>query len=406
MSDLRTFLEDLEVKRKSDFLRVDREVDPRFETCAILARLEEKHRSPLLYFENVKGSSYAVVSNVCGSKGRLALALGCSLRELANRWDQAVDDPKKPVVVENAPVHENVYTDDAIDLTRFPALVYHENDAPSPYITAAIVCAKDPETGLENLSFHRMMVLDRNRTGIFMEKGKHLDGIYQKYVARNEAMPIGVFIGAHPAWSLGALYSGSADVEEYDIVGGLLREPLELVRGRTQDIRVPARAEIVLEGFVPPDETAEEGPFGEFTGYGTGRTNSPVFHCTAITERNDAVFQDVVSGHMEHLVLPMLAIEHRARRDAMRLSENVVDVAQPAAFTLVVALDKKTDDEPQKLIEKLLGADIYRKHAIIVDKEIDPNDLRQVLGAVALHVQADRDVHRLAGLLGTPLDPS
>jgi UbiD family decarboxylase len=219
-------------------------------------------------------------------------------------------------------------------------------------------------------------------------------------------MPIGVFIGAHPAWSLGALYSGSADVEEYDVIGGLLGAPLEVVAAKTQDVLVPARAEIVLEGYVPPDETAEEGPFGEFTGYGTGRTTSPVFHVTAISERDDAIFQDVVSGHMEHLVLPTLAIEHRARRDAMAASAGVVDTAHPAAFTIVVAMNKTDDDEPRRVIEHVVRGDIYRKHVIVVDAEIDPNDLRQVLGAVALHVQADRDVHRFENELGTPLDPS
>lgn len=405
-ADLRSFLELLATKRKSDLLCIDDEIDPRFETCAILARLEEKHRSPLLHFTKLKGTRYGMVSNVCGSAGRIALSLGCGLREASERYDRAVDDQIAPVVVEEAPVQQNVATGEDVDLGRFPALVYHEHDAPQPYITAAIVCAKDPDDGKTNLSFHRLMVLDRNRTGIFIEKGKHLDGIFEKYVARGERMPIGVFLGAHPAWMLGALYSGSADVEEYDVIGGLLGAPLELVRAKTQDVLVPARAEIVLEGFVAPDERTEEGPFGEFTGYGTGKTTTPIFHVTAITERDDAIFQDVVSGHMEHLVLPMLALEHRAKRDAMAASENVVGVALPAPFTIVVAMNKADDDEPRRVMEALLLADIYRKHVIVVDAEVDPTDLRAVLGAMALGTQADLDCHTFEDALGTPLDPS
>ncbi|MEQ9498862.1 MAG: UbiD family decarboxylase [Deltaproteobacteria bacterium] len=405
-ADLRGFLELLEKRRKSDLLRVEHEVSPRFETCAIVARLEEKRRSPLVYFEKVAGTRYPMVTNVCGSQGRVALALDCGLREAVERYDAAVDHLVAPSVVEDAPVHENVDTGEAVDLSRFPALVYHEHDADAPYITCAIVCAADPDTGVTNLSFHRLMVIDRNHTGIFIEKGKHLDGIFQKYVAAGRDMPIGVFIGAHPAWMLGALYSGSADVAEYDVIGGLLGEPLELVRGKTQDVLVPARAEIVLEGVVKHDVTTPEGPFGEFTGYGTGATMTPVFEVTAICERNDAIFQDVVSGHMEHLVLPMLAIESRAKRDAMAASKNVVGVALPAPFTLVVAMDKADDDEPQRVMDALLGADIYRKHVIVVDATVDPSDLRQVLGAMALSTQANVDVHLFEDALGTPLDPS
>lgn len=405
-ADLRSFLDLLRERRKSDLLTISHEVDPRFETCAILAKLEEKHRSPLIHFERLRGTRYPMVSNVCGSAGRIALALDCGLRESAARYDAAVDARIEPVVVENAPVHENVFTGEDVDLRRFPALVYHEHDAPQPYITAAIVCAADPDDGITNLSFHRLMVIDRNHTGIFIEKGKHLDGIFEKYVAKKQSMPIGVFIGAHPAWMLGALYSGSADVAEYDVIGGLLGAPLELVRGRTQDVLVPARAEIVLEGVVHWDQRTKEGPFGEFTGYGTGETTTPVFEVTAICERDDAIFQDVASGHMEHLVLPMLAIESRARRDAKAASANVREVALPAPFTIVVSMDKADDAEPRRVIEALLGGDIYRKHVIVVDASVDPSDLRAVLGAMALGTQADVDVHTFVDALGTPLDPS
>jgi 2,5-furandicarboxylate decarboxylase 1 len=408
MSDLRQFLDRVKKERPSDLVTVEREVNPRHETTAILTKLEEKQRSPILVFERVKGSAFPLVTNVCGSMGRLALALDCPLKMVAERYAEGVENLQKPLFVQGpAPVHENIREGVEVDLTVLPQLVYHEADAPNPYITAAIVAARDPETKKINLSYHRMMISSRNTTGIFIERGKHLDGIYQKYRKLKSAMPIGVFIGSHPIWSLGALYSGSSMVEEYDVIGGLLRSPLSVVACRTQpDLMVPSHAEMVLEGFVPPEERMKEGPFGEFTGYGTGVVETPVFHVSAMYWRNGCLYQDVVSGHMEHLILPMPGIERRTIADAKKASSGVRRVSLVAPLTAIVALEKTDDAEPRRIIESLLRGDIYSKHVIVVDADVDISDLRQVLSKIALSTQASRDVYILPDEQGTPLDPS
>ena len=169
---------------------------------------------------------------------------------------------------------------------------------------------------------------------------------------------------------------------------------------------VPAGAEIVLEGRVSVTQTLEEGPFGEFTGYGTGKTHSPVFEVEAITHRTDPIFQDVVSGHMEHLVLSMPALEHRTLRDAKAACEEVTAVSLPAPLTSVIAIRKSSDEQPRRVIEALLSGDIYAKQVIVVDDDVDPNDLREVLAAAALQAQPDRDVIVQRDVQCTPLDPS
>jgi 2,5-furandicarboxylate decarboxylase 1 len=250
------------------------------------------------------------------------------------------------------------------------------------------------------------MIAGRDRTGILMERGKHLDGIFRKYAAAGRDMPVAAFVGVHPLTSLGALYSGSPDDEEYDAIGGLLGEPLPVQRCVVHgDLLVPAGAELVLEGVVTHDERMREGPFGEFTGYGTGVTQTPVFRVQAMTHRRDFLFQDIVSGRMEHLVLSMPAIEERTRRVAAGVAD-VERIALPAPLTAVVSIRKRSDDEPARVIEALLRSDIYSKHVIVVDADVDPGDLRSVLGAMALQTQADRQVQILANELGTPLDPS
>jgi UbiD family decarboxylase len=405
MRDLRSFLETVARERPTDLLEVEREVDPRFETTAILTKLEERQRSPILVFKRVKGTTFPVITNVCGSMGRLALALGCPLKEVSARYAAGINAPLKPIVVNEGPVHENVATGPEVDLHRLPALVYHEHDTDKPYITGAIGVAQDPETRHVNLSYHRLMIAGRDTTGILMEPGKHLDRIFQKYRSAQRAMPISFFIGVHPAWSLGALYSGP--LEEYDVIGGLLKEPLPLVECVTQrGLFVPARAELVLEGFVPPDKLIDEGPFGEWPGFSTGATRTPVFHVTAMTMRDNAMFQDVVSGHVEHLILEVPAIENRALRNARAVAPGVTAFSLIAPFTSVVALEKASEDDPKKVMDALLTTDIQAKNLIVVDADVNISDLREIFRAIGLNTQAVRDMYIYPDEQGTPLDPS
>jgi 2,5-furandicarboxylate decarboxylase 1 len=405
--DLRSFLERLRRERPGDVVDVRREVSPRHETAAILARLEERFRSPVLVFHRVRGSLLPVVTNVCGTVARLALALGCRVADLAERYARACERPVPPVFTGEAPVQEIVRTGADVDLSFLPALVYHEHDAPNPWITAAIVAARDPDSGTVNLSYHRLMVDGKDRTSIYMEPGKHLDRIRLRHEAAGHEMPIAAFIGAHPAWSVGACFTGSPDVEEYAIAGGLVGEPVALARCVTQpSVPVPARAEIVLEGVVPPAERLEEGPFGEFTGHATGTMAAPVFRVTAITSRRDPLFQDVVSGSFEHLLLPSLGIERHALEVARKAVPGVAAARLLAPLTIAVSLRKRDDGEPWRVIEALLDSDVYTKHVVVVDEDVSAVDARQVWTAVALRVQADRGVRIYPGRRGTPLDPS
>lgn len=405
MSDLRSFLERVRTERPTDLLEIEREVNPRFETTAILTKLEAQHRSPILFFKRVTGTAFPVVTNVCGSMGRIAFALGCPLKEVSARYAAGVAAPIKPTVTLDAPVHENIALGEDVDLWRLPALVYHEHDSEKPYITAAIGVARDPETGHENVSVHRLMIAGRDTTGLFMEPGKHLDRIFQKFRRSGRPMPIAFFIGAHPMWLLGALYSGP--LEEYGVIGGLLGEPLPVVECITQPgLFVPARAELTLEGFASPDELIDEGAFGEWPGHSTGVTRTPVFRVTAMTMRHHALFQDVVSGHLEHLTLELPAIEHRALSHARAAAAGVTAFSLIAPFTSVVALDKTSEDEPKRVMDALLTIDIQAKHLIVVNADVDIRDLRQVFRAVGLNTQPARDVYVYPDEQGTLLDPS
>jgi 2,5-furandicarboxylate decarboxylase 1 len=406
MYDLRTFLDTVKEERPRDIVCIRRTVSPQYETAAILTKFEHSYRFPILFFQSVEGSLFPVVTNVCGSMARLALALRCKVGELSQVYAARCAQPLKPELRSEGPIQERVCTGKDVDLGSFPSFVYHEDDSPQPYITAAIVVARDPETGKSNLSFHRLMVIDRDTTAIFMARGKHLEKIYRKYEALGEAMPIAAFLGVHPTCSLGALYTGSTDTEEYDIIGGLQQSPLLLVNCLTNSLQVPAEAEFALEGLVPPRTRVDEGPFGEFTGYSIGSMACPMFKVQAITSRQSPIFQDIVSGHSEHLSLPVLGMEHHLLEVARGVAPTTLSVRLLVPLTAFVAVQKKDDAQPQCIIETLLASDIYVKQVIVVDADVDISDLRQVATAIALHVRPDRDVYIRRPTLGTELDPS
>jgi 2,5-furandicarboxylate decarboxylase 1 len=406
MPDLFSFIDAVREERPREILDIHRTVSPRYETAAILTKLEQSSRFPIVFFHRVDRSAFPVVSNVCGTQFRLAMALNCSIRELRGRYAEACERPIKPELKNEGPVQDQVFIGNDVNLEMLPQLVYHQDDAPHPYITAAIIVARDPETGKSNLSFHRLMITNENTTAIFMARGKHLDLIYRKYESAGEPMPIAAFIGVHPACSLGALYTGTSDVEEYDIVGGLLRSPLPVVKCVTNDLRVPAEAEFVLEGFVSEGQRVEEGPFGEFTGYSTGTSCCPVFTVNALTCRHNAVFQDIVSGLTEHLLLPIPGMEHRLWMLARSAVPATTAVKVSVPLTVFVAIKKQNDSQPRSIMEALLASDIYVKHVVVVDADVDVSDLRQVITAIALHTRPDRDILIRPRSLGTELDPS
>ena len=167
--DLRSFIEAVRREYPGEIVDVHREVKPQHETAAILAKLENGYRSPLLFFHHLAGCDFPLVSNVCGSLNRLGLALGCRPSEISGVTRRPAIPLIKPRLTTQAPVQETVVEGDQLDLNILPHLVYHEQDTPHPYITAAIVVARDPDSGESNLSYHRLMISGRNTTAIYME---------------------------------------------------------------------------------------------------------------------------------------------------------------------------------------------------------------------------------------------
>ena len=404
--DFRGFLKEMEETKEGGFIRVNKEVDTQYEVSAIVTKLEQARQVPLLWFEKVKGHTMPVVVNCYADRGRVARALGVSKRELNQRVAQAYQYPIPPVEVSRAPVQEVVIQDMEVDLKKLPAMMYHNTDG-GFYITAGIVLAKDPDTGDCNLSYNRLMVKGKNRLGIFMTVGKHLNAIYSKMEEREKPLEVAVSIGNHPAWAIGALAIGPYHENEIGIIGGLKGSPLEIVRCKTVDLLVPAGAEIILEGEIEPYVREEEGPFGEFTGYAIRSAKNPVMRVKAITHRHNPIYQDICGGqHREHLTMATIPMEANYFRVINGAVPEVEAVHMAAPFTLIISMRKKYEGQARSALLAAFSADLYLKHAIVVDHDIDIADLQRVFWAMATRVQASRDLFIIPRARGSSLDPS
>lgn len=404
MSDLRSFLAQVRNQLPREFLAVERPVSPDFEIAAITAKLEQRLRTPVLMFEKVEGSALPVVTNVAASMTRVAKAMDLDQRGLQDLLIQAYDHPLPPQVTSevDAPARMRV------DLDHLPACRYTEVER-RPYITAATVVARDPSSGVLNLSYHRLMRLDARRTGIFMTPGCHLDRIFRANAARGDATPIGAFIGSHPLWSLGSLASGSMEVDEYAVIGGLMGAPLDVVEGSLDpQILLPSCAEILLEGRILPDETVGEGPFGEFSGYATPEEPAPVVAFELVAMREGAIYQDIVAGRAEHLSLSGAAVRAYLHRKLRKDFDVVGDLHLPAPFTLYLQLDKAAfpDLEVRAVLEGILKDLPFVKMAYAFDPDIDLKNARQTAWALGTRAQPARDGLLLADRPGIKLDPS
>jgi 2,5-furandicarboxylate decarboxylase 1 len=404
--DLRSFLDLLKRKRPDDLKLISREIDPVHEITALVVKLDrELHKRPVLLFERVRGSRFPVLTNLHASRSRLALAMGAAPAEMLRTYLGAMERPVAPRMVSSGPVQEVVLTGGQVDLGALPQIVHHEGDA-GVFLTAAISFARDPNGEIWNCAYNRLMLKGRDMTAIHLTLGKHLWEFHRAAEARHQPLPVAFAIGVHPAIALGALAIGSVDEDERGIMGGLLGEPLELVRCQTCDVLVPAHAEMVIEAEILPHQRTPEGPFGEFTGYSLGERQREVVKVNAITHRRDAIFQDISVAHLDHLLLSTIPIEANLYRAVRAMVPTVRAVRVPAPFTCYVSLEQRIPGQGKNAILAVLGADLYMKRVVVVDHDVDLFDDRQVNWAIATRCQPDRDITVVTHARGSDLDPS
>lgn len=392
-----------------DVLTIDEPLSSDQDVTAIVDALAAQGRHPMLICEQVGDLKVSVVTNVFASRTRIARLLGVEVEKLHEAFQARANNPIEPRYVEWGPVLEEVIEGEAVDLALLPMIKHFDSDR-GPYITNAIIIAQDPITGVANMSYHRSMRHARQALATSLHSRGHLWRMLQSARERAEELQVAMVVGAHPLFMLAAAARLPFGSDERAVAGGLFGVPLELVRTPRYGIGVPAFADYVLEGAIDPTAYAEEGPFGEFSGYSSDRSTNNVMRVDTLMRRGDAWLVDVVGGrYAEHLTLARLPREAEMSEKLKARFPSVTAVHYPNSgthFHCYVALEQSRDGEARQIMLALLGWDPYLKTVIAVDSDIDITDDSQVLWALATHFQPHQDLFVIDGLPGSPLDPS
>jgi UbiD family decarboxylase len=379
----------------------------------VAAILEGNPRAVLL--RAVGPERQELVGNVAGSRARIARAFGVASRELVPELLQRLRN--RPEVVEvaraEAPAQQVVLRGDDADLTTLPVHLGHGADG-APYISSSTDFVIDPKTGWTNVGMRRLMLRGRREAGIDLVSPSDLRAIYEASAAAGKPLPVSFVVGSHPIDHIAAVMR--LPLDDLGLLSALRAAPLPVVKCVTNDIRVPADAEWVLEGHLDPRGHVEaEGPYGEFLGYYGALKRNPVFRLTAITRRHDALFQTSTIGgralgRTDTALLNALRTEvmiWRALETAVREPLAVHATASSGGmFNLRVALRQRVPGEARNAIAACFGALVNVKNVFVVDPDIDIFSDEQMDWALATRFQPDRDLVTLDGMRTPPLDPS
>jgi len=383
------------------------------ELADVAAAFEGNARAVL--FKAAGPERQALVGNVNASRSRIARAFGVAPAQLAAEIQRRLRG--KPQIVEvsraEAPVQQVVLTGEDADLTALPVHLQHGLDG-GPYISASLDYVVDPRTGWTNVGARRLMLRGRRETGVDLVSPSDLKAIYEASAAAGKPLPVSFVVGAHPADHMAAVMR--MPVDEIGIVAALRDAPLPVVKCVTNDVRVPADAEYVLEGYFDARGHVEaEGPYGEFLGYYGAVKRNPVFHLTAITRRRDALFQTATIGgramsRTDTATLTAVRTEvviWQALANAVREPVAVhATTSSGGNFNVRVALRQRAPGEARNAIAACFGALVNVKNVFVVDPDIDVTSDEQIDWALATRFQPDRDLVVMSGMRTLPLDPS
>jgi 2,5-furandicarboxylate decarboxylase 1 len=404
---LRSFIESL---AGSDELEIH---DAPIDLVDVAAKVDGNPKAVL--FRNMGPEGAEMVASVTASRERLARAFGVPQSELRAEVSRRLRN--EPVLVdvnrEDAPVQQVVLTGDDADLTQLPVHMQHGYDG-APFISASIDYAVDKLTGLTNVGIRRLMLRGRRETGIDLHTPSDLKAIFEASVARGERLPISFVVGAHPIDYVASMMRLPGD--ELGLVSSLRGAPVAVVKGVTNDVRVPADAEYVLEGYLDERGFIEpEGPYGEFLGYYGGVKNNPVFVLTAITHRRDALFQSAsISGkqlaYTDTAQLGALRSEviiWNALQTAVREPRQIYATASSGGnYNVRIQMRQRVPGEAQNAISAVFGCLANVKNVFVVDPDIDIFSDAEMDWALATRFQADRDLVVHQNMRALPLDPS
>lgn len=397
---LRGFLAEME--KKGQLLQVDDEVSPRFEVSAIMKELDG---GPILYFDNVKGSPTKIVAGVCGTRERLCSALGVTQDQLYQRIIEAWLQPKHPKVVRSGPVTEVV---ERARLSKLPILTHFERDA-GPYITSSVISARSNDGKIENVSIHRLQVLDDHHLAIRLVP-RHLYQMWKAAREKKENLDIAISIGTHPAVMLAAASPVPFGVSEFGVANAFLNGKMTLIKCENVNAYAPAEAGLVLEGRILTDKDVTEGPLVDVTGTYDVQRQQPVVELVSMMHRKDFMYQALLPSGAEHKLLMGLPRETLIWEAVSKVVPAVKAVNLTSGgcgwLHAAVSIEKLVDGDAKNALAATLSAHSSLKHAVVVDPDIDVYNSEKVEWAIATRFQGSEDLLVIPQARGSTLDPS
>jgi len=398
LSDLRDFIKELDEKGKLH--KVKGEVSTNFQVAQILKKLDGE----AVLFERVKGFSNKIISGVCGSRDKICLALKVSKENLHKKILDSLNSPEKPSFVDDAPV-KNILEEPK--LSKMPILRHYEKDG-GLYITSAIVAAKDNE-GNENVSIHRLMVLNDNHVAIRIVP-RHLYQICKEAEEMGkEEIDVAIAIGLHPAVLLAAASPAPYGVNEYWVANSFMNGKLNLTL-LENELHVPAEAEAAFEGKLLLKKNVDEGPFVDLTGTYDIVRKQPVIKLTKFLHREDYLYQALLPGGLEHKILMGLPYEAKIYGAVKSVIPKVKDVYLTSGgcgwFYARISIEKQTEGDGKTALMAAFGAHPSLKLAAVFDSDINIFDSEEVEWALATRFQPDKGLLIIKHARGSTLDPS
>jgi UbiD family decarboxylase len=399
---LRAFIE--QMGKENQISHVRDQVSTKFEIPYFMKAFDKD--GPILLFENVKEHNSSVITNVCGTRQRICTALGADQARLYSRLTEAWQSPRKPAVISDGACKEN--HEKEVNLNTIPILMHFEGDA-GPYVTSGIVHAKSSDGKIENVSIHRLQVLDEKHLAIRLVP-RHLFKLWNMAKETGKGLDVAISIGVHPALLLAASSRVPFGVSEFDVANVLLDNNLRLTECENVDAYAPAEAELVLEGRISATKEVLEGPFVDITGTHDVQRKQPVVEIVHVTHRSDYVYEGLLPSGAEHKLLMGLPHEALIWESVSKVVPKVhtvnLSIGGCGWLHAVVSIEKQVDGDGKNALLAAFAAHPSVKHVVVVDSDIDVFDASDVEWALATRFQAGEDLIVIEGVRGSTLDSS
>jgi len=406
-NDFRAFLAAL--REQGELVDVNRPVALKYDVAKALAKSSSVEGPALMFPDN--GTEFPLVAGLYGTRQRALIGLGADESTIHDMLLKAIEHPVAPVDFQGAPPCQDVVlTGDQIDLTKLPVPIYSPKDG-GPYITAGIVVSENPETGIPDIGNYRLQVHGPDRMGVFSASnhrfGKNIAKATQMGVPLHGALVIGV----DPVTALSCQIQSSDATNDWFVAGGLRGAPVELAKAVTNDLKVPAYSEFVIEFTVDTLNQQMEGPLGEYTGYYTPATLRPTAKVTAITHRKNAIFQGLLTGRpiTENHILKQIPFEASILRQLQAQFPTIKDIAITSSggvqVYIVIAMTPRYEGEARQAILAAIACNLHPKWVVAVDPDIDIRKSADVEWAMSFRVKPRQDVFIIDGTATAPLDP-